>query len=102
MDTDCSCIFGVQLYNILSSLLLFNALLNLSVKDIMVELNWPITKIWKSSLAVMTTVGEWQLIDITARKESHSGFQIDELIFHVCLLSISSGIIKGFIYDNKG
>ncbi|CAL8272279.1 unnamed protein product [Arctogadus glacialis] len=54
-------------------------------KEIVVNLNRPITQILKNTLAVMSTVGEWQLIDITARKESHAGFKIDELIFHIGL-----------------
>jgi hypothetical protein len=82
------------LYNILCSLLLFNSLLNLSDKEIVVNLNRPITQILKNTLAVMSTVGEWQLIDITAHKESDAGFMLDELIFYVCLPFLCSGIIK--------
>ncbi|XP_059923131.1 5-hydroxytryptamine receptor 3E-like isoform X2 [Gadus macrocephalus] len=54
-------------------------------KEIVVNLNRPITQILKNTLAVMSTVGEWQLIDITAHKESHAGFMVDELIFHIGL-----------------
>ena len=62
-----------------------------SAKDIRVELNIPIEMILRNSLEVMTTVGEWQLIDITAHKESHDAeppYGSDELVFHVCLNKI--------------
>uniref|UniRef100_A0A8C5CU57 Uncharacterized protein n=1 Tax=Gadus morhua TaxID=8049 RepID=A0A8C5CU57_GADMO len=53
--------------------------------DIMVELNRPIEEIIKKTLAVMTTVGEWKLMDITAHKETRPGLQFDRLIFHIGL-----------------
>ena len=58
-----------------------------SAKDIRVELNIPIKDILRNSLEVMTTVGEWQLIDMIAYKESHDAeppYGSDELVFHVC------------------
>uniref|UniRef100_A0A8C5C8D8 Uncharacterized protein n=1 Tax=Gadus morhua TaxID=8049 RepID=A0A8C5C8D8_GADMO len=54
----------------------------------MVELNIPIKEILKNSMEVMTTVGEWQLIDIIAYKESHDAeppYGSDELVFHIGL-----------------
>ena len=79
-----------------------NALLNLSVKDIRLEFNRPIEEIMNKSVAVMTTVGEWQLIEITGRKESRTDFLNDHLIFHVCLLFICKGIIQLFFMITKG
>ncbi|CAL8272254.1 unnamed protein product [Arctogadus glacialis] len=57
-------------------------------KDIRVDLNIPIKEILKNSMEVMTTVGEWQLIDIIAYKESHDAeppYGSDELVFHIGL-----------------
>jgi hypothetical protein len=68
----------------------------------MVELNRPIEEIIKKTLAVMTTVGEWKLMDITAHKETRPGLQFDRLIFHVCLLFICKGIIQYFFMITKG
>ncbi|CAL8272284.1 unnamed protein product [Arctogadus glacialis] len=56
-----------------------------TTEEIMVELNKPIEEIIKKTLAVMTTVGEWKLIDITAHKETRPGLQFDRLIFHIGL-----------------
>ncbi|KAJ3599114.1 hypothetical protein NHX12_033077 [Muraenolepis orangiensis] len=46
----------------------FNSYIH-STKDIRVHLKYPIEKILRRSKRVMSTVGEWQLIDITATKD---------------------------------
>lgn len=62
----------------------FNALPNLA-EDIIINLNLPAKEILERSLDVMSTVGEWQLMNITAHKGVHNASIIDELIFHVSL-----------------
>jgi len=58
---------------------------NLSVRDIRVNLNIPIEMIQEASKYVISTVGEWELIDINAHKEMHQHEEaIDELVFQVC------------------
>lgn len=63
----------------------FNSYIH-SVKDIKVNLNIPIKDILENSMYVMSTVGEWQLLDITSHKEVHQHEEaIDELIFEIGL-----------------
>ena len=62
--------------------------------DIKVSLEWPVEEIIHRSLEVMTTMGEWELLDIKAQKEimlafNHSQDPIDQLAFYVSMASVS-------------
>ncbi|CAL8253077.1 unnamed protein product [Merluccius merluccius] len=56
-----------------------------STKHIRINLKIPAEKILKTSREVMSTVGEWQLMNITTHKHILHGPEIDELKFHIQL-----------------
>lgn len=63
------------------------------VADIKVNLQVPAEEILRRSLEVMTTMGEWELLDIKAQKRLLLSFNnaqdpIDDLTFYVCIASV--------------
>ncbi|KAK0136586.1 5-hydroxytryptamine receptor 3E [Merluccius polli] len=62
----------------------FNSYIH-STKDIRINLEIPAETILKTSREVMSTVGEWQLMNITTHKHILHGPEIDELKFHIQL-----------------
>ncbi|XP_056132821.1 5-hydroxytryptamine receptor 3A-like [Lampris incognitus] len=65
----------------------FNSYIH-SVKDVRMSLGKPVEDILAYSRKVMTTMGEWQLLDITYHKyimSEKDKFVIDELAFHITL-----------------
>lgn len=56
--------------------------------DIKILLGRTVDKITEVSKTVMTTMGEWELLDITAHQYNiaveNENSSIDELSFHVC------------------
>lgn len=67
-------------------------------KDIKIFLGKSAEDITKHSKRVMTTMGEWELLDITYHKyniELVDGHHIDELAFHVGGLQCLSIVVNG-------
>lgn len=63
-----------------------------SASDIKIFLAKSAEAITSDSKKLMTTMGEWELLDITTRKETlglNNGQKVDELIFHVGCLKCS-------------
>ncbi|KAM4629843.1 5-hydroxytryptamine receptor 3A-like [Polymixia lowei] len=72
-------------FDIQNCTLTFNSYIH-QLMDLKMNLGRPVEDILESSREVMTTTGEWQLLDITYRKEilgSEDGFAIDEIIFNI-------------------
>ncbi|CAL8309711.1 unnamed protein product [Lota lota] len=62
----------------------FNSYMH-TARDIRMNLNVSASSILENSLNVMSTVGEWQLMNITAYKGIFNESNYDELIFHIQL-----------------
>ncbi|KAF7667212.1 hypothetical protein LDENG_00072040 [Lucifuga dentata] len=72
-------------FDIQNCTLTFNSYIHM-VMDLKMFLGKPVDKITKHSKMVMTTMGEWELLDITFHKYSvgsEDQFSIDELAFHI-------------------
>ncbi|XP_055077342.1 5-hydroxytryptamine receptor 3A-like [Periophthalmus magnuspinnatus] len=71
-------------FDIQNCTLTFNSYLH-RIKDIRMVLGRPVEKITSLSKSVMTTMGEWELIDITHHtgSTSYDEESIDELAFHI-------------------
>ncbi|XP_076581983.1 5-hydroxytryptamine receptor 3A-like [Chaetodon auriga] len=72
-------------FDIQNCTLTFNSYIHLAV-DIKISLGKSAENITKYSKEVITTMGEWELLDITTHKfthGNHDGQNIDELAFHI-------------------